>query len=71
MISDGGDCCEDDYAWILPHAGTMRTKATRCQVLSAVGSSPFLDPVGPADLQDDVRGGAGRLDDEKEGGQTG
>ena len=49
----------------------MRTKATRCQVLSAVGSSPFLDPVGPADLQDDVRGGAGRLDDEKEGGQTG
>ena len=31
-----------------PHAGTMRTKATRCQVLSAVG---------PADLQDDIRGG--------------
>ena len=30
MISDGGGC-EDDYAWILP----MRTKATRCQVLSA------------------------------------
>ena len=49
MISDGGEtiCREDDYAWILPHAGTTRTKATRCQVLSAVG---------PADLQDDVRG---------------
>ena len=58
----------------------MRTKATRCQVLSAVGSSPFLDPVGPADLQDDVRGGqagrmtrrkAGRLDDVGGGGPTG
>ena len=31
-----------------PHSGTMRTKATSCQVLSAVG---------PADLQDGVRGG--------------
>ena len=29
-----------------PHSGTMRTKATSCQVLSAVG---------PADLLDDVR----------------
>ena len=34
-----------------PHAGTMRTKATRCQVLSAVG---------PTDLQDD-RNGKGNI----------
>ena len=38
-------CCPPilSHSWILPHAGTTRTKAMRCQVMSA-DSIPFLDP---------------------------